>query len=54
MRVSGQSTLDMTAIEKISVKPVSNRYIRPGPSIIRTAFRSFVDRAMMSPVRYLA
>ena len=27
-------------------------YITAGPSIMRTAFRSFVARAMMSPVRY--
>ena len=34
-----------------NVRLVSNQYITPGPSIMRTAFRSLVARAMMSPVR---
>ena len=41
----------MTATDRMSMMLVSVQYMRPGPSIMRTAFRSFVLRAMMSPVR---
>ena len=34
-------------------KTVLALYISAGPSSMRTAFRSLVMRAMMSPVRYL-
>ena len=36
------------------LRPVSSEYIKPGPSIMRTALRSLVARAMMSPVRVRA
>ena len=49
--VSFQSTDIITATEITAVNMVSVQYIIPGPSIIRTAFRSLVERAMMSPVR---
>jgi hypothetical protein len=41
----------MTAMERTAVNMVSVQYMMPGPSIMRTAFRSLVERAMMSPVR---
>ncbi len=41
----------ITAMESTKVSAVSHQYITPGPSIMRTAFRSLVARAMMSPVR---
>ena len=52
--VSRQSTRAITPIKKTAVKKVSVKYMMPGPSIMRTAFRSLVARAMMSPVRYFA
>ena len=48
---SRQSTLSMTETARIKVRLVSAQYMTPGPNIMRTALRSFVDRAMMSPVR---
>ena len=42
---------DITAMASTKVRLVSVQYITPGPSIMRTAFRSLVARAMMSPVR---
>ncbi len=36
---------------KMVKKTVLALYMRAGPSNMRTAFRSFVSRAMMSPVR---
>ncbi len=41
----------MMAMASMNVRLVSNQYMTPGPSIMRTAFRSLVARAMMSPVR---
>ena len=46
----GQSTENMMIAARIRVNVVSVQYISPGPAIIRTAPRSFVDRAMISPV----
>ena len=46
-----QSTETMMAMASTKVRLVSNQYMTPGPSIMRTAFRSLVARAMMSPVR---
>ena len=40
--------------QKSAVNKVSVKYMMPGPSIMRTALRSLVARAMMSPVRYFA
>ena len=51
MSVSRQSTAAMTATVRMKVSTVSAQYITPGPSIMRTALRSLVERAMMSPVR---
>jgi hypothetical protein len=44
----------MMAMARAKVRPVSKQYMTPGPSIMRTAFRSLVARAMMSPVRVRA
>jgi len=49
--VSGQSTHSITLTDSTSVSDVSNQYMTPGPSIIRTAFMSLVARARISPVR---
>ena len=49
--VSRQSTLAITATASTKVSDVSAQYIIAGPSIILTAFRSFVQRAIRSPVR---
>ena len=51
---SRQSERTMTAMASTNVRLVSHQYITPGPSIMRTAFRSLVARAMMSPVRVRA
>ena len=51
IRVSLTSVLSMIAQAMMSVMTVSVQYMTPGPSIMRTAFRSLVERAMMSPVR---
>ena len=44
----------MMAMASRKVRLVSNQYMTPGPSIMRTALRSLVARAMMSPVRVRA
>ena len=49
-----QSTRVMMAMARMKVRLVSNQYMTPGPSIMRTALRSLVARAMMSPVRVRA
>ena len=49
--MSLQSVQLITAMANRNVNIVSVQYITPGPSIIRTAFRSLVARDMMSPVR---
>ena len=41
----------MNTSAKTLMKIVLALYMRPGPSNMRTAFRSLVMRAMMSPVR---
>ena len=46
-----QSTVTMMTMASRKVRLVSVQYIMPGPSIMRTAFRSLVARAIMSPVR---
>ena len=46
-----QSVVTITAMASRKVMLVSVQYMMPGPSIMRTAFRSLVARAMMSPVR---
>jgi hypothetical protein len=51
IRVSGQSTVSMAAMASTNSSEVSLQYMTPGPSIMRTALRSLVARAMMSPVR---
>ena len=51
---SRQSTRIMMTMASTKVRLVSNQYMTPGPSIMRTAFRSLVARAMMSPVRVRA
>ena len=52
--VKRQSIHDMIPIASANVRTVSVQYITPGPSIMRTAFRSLVARAIRSPVRFLA
>ena len=41
----------MKPIETPETTAVFTRYMSPGPSIMRTAARSFVARDMMSPMR---
>ena len=41
----------MNPIDTIATTTVFTRYMRPGPSIMRTADRSFVARDRISPVR---
>ncbi len=53
-RARRQSKDIMMAIASAKVREVSNQYITPGPSIMRTAFKSLVARAMTSPVRVRA
>ena len=50
-KVSRQSVDAITAMASTKVRLVSVQYMTPGPSIMRTAFKSLVARAMMSPVR---
>ena len=52
--VSRQSDDAMMAMARRKVRLVSVQYITPGPSIMRTALRSLVARAMISPVRWRA
>jgi hypothetical protein len=52
IKVKRTSACSITATERINVTLVSVQYMIPGPSIMRTAFKSLVLRAMMSPVRY--
>jgi hypothetical protein len=41
----------MNPIDTNETTAVFTRYMIPGPSIMRTAARSFVQRDMMSPMR---
>ena len=42
----------MQPTETAATATVFTRYMTPGPSIMRTADRSFVARDMISPVRW--
>ena len=49
--MSRTSIFSMNASAKAPPKIVFVRYMIAGPAAIRTALRSFVSRAMRSPVR---
>jgi len=50
-KVSDGDSASITAIAKIMVTIVVALYMIPGPSTMRTAFKSFVARDISSPVR---
>ena len=49
VRVTSMENINPTATT--NTRPVLTRYMMAGPTIIRTAFRSFVARDIKSPVR---
>ena len=53
LHVSQGSIDSINAIPTMKVRMVDAEYMIDGPTIMRTAFRSFVAREMRSTVRYI-